>query len=560
MRQELELYRSSNTSWLGELGKPPHGGETMQGQPMYILKEGTQREQGRNARSNNIQASRAIANAVRSTLGPRGMDKMLVDTMGDVVITNDGATILDEIDVQHPAAKMVIEVAETQDEACGDGTTTAVVLAGALLRHAEDLSEDVHATRITRGFRLAAQRAIEILHEEAFDIDDETLEHVARTAMASKASSDYANVLAPLVVDAVQAVAETTPHGESVDPDDIQIVTQQGGSVEETELVEGIILSKERVHSGMPESIQEARIALLDTPIEIRETEVDAQIQITDPNQLETFLDEEESQLRRIVDTIKEAGANVVFCQKGIDDLAQHFLAKEGIYAVRRVKKSDIQHLARATGASITSDVASLTEEDLGQSGWVEERRFGDDTFTFVTECPDARSVSLLVRGGTEHVTQEAERTLEDAIGATSVAFADGAILPGGGAPDIEVALRLREYAGKIGGREQLAIEAFADAIEVIPRTLAENAGHDAIETLVDLRSEHEKGRTTIGVDIEGRSVADMAEANVWDPLRVKAQALESATDVASLVLRIDDVIAAQGFGSDDEDGDDFDF
>ncbi len=536
----------------------------MGNQPVFILQEGTRRERGRDAQSNNILAARAIADAVRSTLGPRGMDKMLVDSMGDVVITNDGATILKEIDVQHPAAKMVIEVSQTQDEEVGDGTTTAVVLAGELLKRAEDLVEDVHPTLITRGYNLATQKAAEVLAGIAQDVsveDDKTLRLVATTAMNSKSAGNYSDLLSDIVVRAVKAVADTTDRGTEVDHENIQVVKKTGGSVEDTELIEGVILDKDRVHAGMPQRVEDARIALLDTPLEVKKTEVDAEIQITDPTQLQSFLQEEEGMLRKMVDTLQDAGANVVFCQKGIDDLAQHFLAKAGIYAIRRVKKSDMAKLERATGARIVSSLPDLTEDDLGDAGTVEERTVAGDQLTFVTECPDSRAVSVLVRGGTDHVVDEVERTLDDSLGVVATTLEDGQVVAGGGAPEIEVALRLREYAASVGGREQLAIEAFADAVEIIPRTLAENAGLDAIETLVSLRNAHEGGNARAGVDVDTGEVEDMWDHAVIEPLRVKTQALSSATEVSTLILRIDDVIASKGFkGGDGGDDMDMDF
>ncbi len=531
----------------------------MQGQPIVVLKEGTQRESGRGARSNNIQAARAIADAVRTTLGPKGMDKMLVDSMGDVVITNDGVTILEDIDIEHPAAKMVVEVAKTQEQECGDGTTTAVVIAGELLRRAEDLAEDVHPTLITQGYRLAAEKALEILDDIAIDVgpdDEELLRSIAATAMTGKAAEASSDLLSDLTVQAVKAVADETPNGWVVDADHIQFTPQQGGSVEDTEIVEGVIVNKERVHTGMPTSVEDANVALVNTAIEVQKTEVDAQIQITDPSQLESFLEEEENQLRQMVDTIADTGANVVFCQKGIDDLAQHFLAKKGIYAVRRAKKSDMEKLERATGARIVSNLNDLDEADLGTAEIVEERLVGDDTFTFVTGASDSKSVSLLLRGGTEHVIDEIERSLEDATRVVGVALEDGKIVAGGGAPEVQLALRLREYANTVGGREQLAVESFAEALEVIPRTLAENAGLDAIQALVDLRSAHENGNKTFGLDVFTGEVTDAREANVLEPMRVKTQAIHSATEVGTMILRIDDVIAAKGFGDSDDGGD----
>ncbi|HVL48750.1 MAG TPA: thermosome subunit alpha [Candidatus Thermoplasmatota archaeon] len=536
----------------------------MGNQPVIILKEGTQRTKGRGAQSNNILAAKAVADAVRSTLGPKGMDKMLVDSMGDVVITNDGATILKEIEVQHPAAKMIIEISKTQESEVGDGTTSSVVLAGALLAKAEELIEDVHPTLITQGYRLASQKALEILNGIAITVkadDAETLKRIARTSMASKGASVHSDVLADVTVKAVTSVAEKNANGTyTVDKDSIKIEKKTGGAVQETELIKGVVLDKERAHSRMPQSVRNAKIALVNAALEIKKTEVEANIEITDPSQLQAFLDEEERTLRRFVDQVKGTGATVLFTQKGVDDLAQHFLAKEGVYAVKSVSEKDMKKLAKATGAKIVSNLKDLTKDDLGQAGLVEERKIGDDNLTFVVDCPTAKSVTILIRGGTEHVIDEVERTLDDAIGVVGTALKDGKIVAGGGAPEIEVALGLRKYAATVGGREQLAIEAFADAVEVIPRTLAENAGLDAINVLVDLRQAHEKGQKTAGINLDNGKVENMQKNNVVEPLRVKTQALQSATEVATMILRIDDVIAAKEFkapaGGEGGDGD----
>ncbi len=526
-----------------------------QNQPFIVLAEGTERNQGKNAQSNNIQAARAVSDAVRTTLGPRGMDKMLVDSMGDVVITNDGVTILKEIDIQHPAAKMMVEVAKSLDQECGDGTTSSVVLAGELLRQSEDLLNDVHATLISKGFKLAADKAAEVLESMATEVnveDDTILEKVARTSMASKLSGGHVETLAPVAVSAVRAVAEKTEAGYTVDQDNVAFVTKQGGSVDDTELVDGLILSKERVHSSMPTSVDDARILLVNKALEFEKTEMDSEIEITNPDQLQAFLDQEQEVLEGIVDTIEATGANVVLCQKGIDDVAQHLLARRGIYAIRRVKKSDMQRLERATGGRIVNNLDDLTEDDLGTAGNVEERTIAGDGVTFLTGCPKAKAVSVLIRGGTKHVVDEVERTLDDAIGAVSAAVTEGHVVPGAGATETEVALRLRSYANTVGGREQLAIEAFAEALEAIPRTLAENAGMDAIQVLVDLRSAHESGGTNTGVLVNTGDIKDAFEAGSIEPLRVKTQTIQSATEAATLVLRIDDVIASKGAFKDD--------
>ena len=525
------------------------------GTQIYVLKEGTRRDRGKGAQFNNIAAAKAVADAVRSTLGPRGMDKMLVDSLGDVVITNDGVTILKEIDIEHPAAKMLVEVAKTQDEEAGDGTTTAVILAGELLKRAEDLiDQNIHPTVIASGYRLAADKAREILEKVATKVtikDTQILTNVATTAMASKSASGHKDHLADIVVKAVTTVAERRADGSFyVDDDDIQITKKQGGSIADTNLVEGIIVDKERVHPGMPAQVDNAKIALIDVALEVKKTEIDAKIEITDPSQLQAFLSEEENMLRRMVETVKKSGANVVFCQKGIDDLAQHFLAKEGIYSVRRVKKSDMEKLGKATGGKVVTKLDELSKEDLGNAKLVYEKKIGDDQMTFVTGCKNPRAVSILIRGGTEHVVDEVERSLEDAQSVVACAVEDGKVITGGGASATEIALGLRDYASSVGGREQIAMESFAEAIEVIPRTLAENAGLDPIDTLIELRKQHKKGNRTAGVNVFTGKVSDMKKENVVEPIRVGSQAISSATDAAVMILRIDDVIAAKTGGT----------
>ncbi|MCD6448522.1 MAG: TCP-1/cpn60 chaperonin family protein [Thermoplasmata archaeon] len=518
--------------------------------PILILKEGTERERGREAQYNNIRAAMAIADAVRSTMGPKGMDKMLVDSMGDVVITNDGVTILKEIEVEHPAAKMIVEVAKAQDEECGDGTTTAVVLAGELLKYAQDLIEqDIHPTVIAEGYRLASKKACEVLEEIALEVkpdDEELLKRIAETSMTGKVAGANKEMLADIAYRAVKAVAEEVNGQMRVDLDNIKVEKKQGGAVEDTELINGIILDKERVHPDMPVVVKDAKILLLNAALEVKKTEVDAQIRITDPEQLQKFLDQEEKMIRDMVDKIKAAGANVLICQKGIDDLAQHYLAKAGIFAVRRVKKSDMEKLSRATGASILTDLDEIKPEDLGEAGKVEERKIGDDKMVFITECKKAKAVSILVRGGTEHVVDEIERGLHDALSVIAVAIEDGKMITGGGSSAIEIAMALRDYAATVGGREQLAIEKFADAIEVVPRALATNAGIDPIDILIKLRKAHSEGKKHYGVDVFKGDVADMKELNVLEPLRVGKQAIKSATEVAIMILRIDDIIAAR--------------
>ncbi|MBC7110120.1 MAG: TCP-1/cpn60 chaperonin family protein [Archaeoglobi archaeon] len=522
----------------------------MGGQPILILKEGTTRTRGRDAQSSNILAARAVAEAVRSTLGPRGMDKMLVDSLGDVVITNDGATILKEIDIQHPAAKMVVEVAKTQDEEVGDGTTTAVVLAGELLKKAEELlDQEIHPTVIANGYKLAADKAVEVLESMAIDVspeDKEKLKLVASTALTGKGVEYAKDRIAELVVEAVTTVAEKVEGKYKVDVDNIKIEKKMGGSVEDTQLVRGIVIDKEVVHPGMPKRVENAKIALIKSELEPKKTETDAEIQITSPDQLKAFLDEEERILKEMVEKIKESGANVVFCQKGIDDLAQHYLAKAGILAVRRVKESDMEKLARATGAKIVTKIESISPEDLGKAELVEERKVGDDRMVFVEGCENPKSVTILLQGGTEHVVDELERGMNDMLHVVAEVLESGKILPGGGAPEIELSLRLREFAATLSGREQLAAEAFAEAMEIIPKTLAENAGLDPIDTIVDLKAAHERGEKSAGLNVFTGEVVDMLKEGVVEPLKVKTQAIRSATEAAVMILRIDDVIAAK--------------
>ncbi len=517
--------------------------------PILVLKEGTQRETGREAQKKNIEVAKAIADAVRTTLGPKGMDKMLVDSLGDIVITNDGATILKEIDVAHPTAKMMVEVAKSQDTEVGDGTTTAVVLAGELLKNAEELlDQNVHPTVITNGYHLAAEKALEILPELGIKVDsDELLKEIAMTAMTGKNVGDAKEYLADLAVKAVKSVAEEINGKISVDIDNIKVEKKQGGGITDTELIDGIVLDKEKVHPRMPKRIENAKIALINTGFEVKKTEISAKIQISDPSQIQAFLDQEAEEIRKMVEKVKEVGANVVLCQKAIDDLAQHYMAKYGIYAVRRIKKSDMEKLAKATGAKIVTNLDDLSPEDLGYAEVVEERKIGEDNMTFVMGCKNPKSVSILIRGGTEHVVDEVERALHDALKVVGVAMEDGVAVPGGGAAEIELAMRLREYAPSVGGREQLAIEKFADSLEIVPRTLAENAGLDAIDIMMKLKAEHQKGNKHAGVDVFDGKIANMIEKKVVEPLRVKKQAIESATEVATMILRIDDVIAAKG-------------
>jgi thermosome len=521
------------------------------GQPIFILKEGTKRETGKDAMKNNIAAAKAIAEAVRSTLGPRGMDKMLVDGLGDVVITNDGVTVMKEIDVDHPAAKMMVEVAKTQDQEAGDGTTTAVILTGELLKQAESLLEqNVHPTVITTGYRLASEKAKEILESisEKISIDNrDVLLKIGKTALGSKGASMSKDLLASISVDAVSKITEKVNGKVYADLDNIQVIKKQGGSIDDTQLIDGIIVDKEKAHPEMPDSVKNAKIALLNVALEIKKPEIDTNIQIKDPSMIHNFLDEEERMLKEMVDKIIATGANVVLSQKGIDDMAQHFLAKKSIYAARRVKKSDIEKLAKATDAKIITNLDDLSAEDLGHAAQVEEHKIGEDHMTFVTGCKNPKAVSVLIRGGTEHVVDEIERSMQDSLHVVAKTVEDGKIVTGAGSAATEIALKLREYASTIGGREQLAIEKFADAMEIVPRTLAENAGLDPIDILIDLRKSHKEGNVNSGVNVFTGKIDDMKALGVIEPIRVGKQAINSATDAAIMILRIDDVVASKG-------------
>ncbi|MCD4809272.1 MAG: TCP-1/cpn60 chaperonin family protein [Methanosarcinales archaeon] len=523
------------------------------GQPIFILREGTERSKGREAQNNNIMAAKAVANAVRTTLGPKGMDKMLVDGLGDVVITNDGVTILREMDIEHPAAKMVVEVAKTQDDEVGDGTTTAAVLAGELLKVAEDLlDQNVHSTIIASGYRLAADRASEILktiERTVTEDDEDLLLKISETAMTGKGAESSKDKLSKLVVKAVKSVVEIEGGKKVVDIDNIKIEKKVGGSIEDSELIEGMVIDKERVHPNMPKVVKDAKIAMISEPVEFKKTEVDAEINITSPDQLQLFLDQEEKMLKNMVDKIINSGANVVVCQKGIDDMAQHYMSKAGILAVRRVKKSDMEKLSRASGGAVVTNIDEISESDLGHAGIAEEKKTGGDSMLFITGCKNPKAVSIVIRGGTEHVVDSLERALEDALRVVGVVIEDEKLVAGGGSPEVELSLRLNEYAATLKGREQLAVNKFANAIEVIPRTLAENAGLDPIDMMVELKSQHEKGNKNAGLDVYTGDVIDMMEKGVVEPLRVKTQAINSATESAVMILRIDDVIASTGGG-----------
>ncbi len=526
-----------------------NGQSQMGGQNIFVLPEGTLRTLGRNAQHANIAAAKAVADAVRTTLGPKGMDKMLVDSMGDVVITNDGVTILEEMEIEHPAAKMMVEVAKTQEEEVGDGTTTAAVLAGELLKKAEVLlDQNVHSTVITKGFRLAKEKALELMNNISKEIkpsDSSTLKKIAITAMTGKSAERASEHLADIAVQAVKMVMDEDNGKIEIDTDNIQIEKKHGGSIEDTELIKGIIIDKEVVHPGMPKHLKDAKIALVDSALEVKETETDAEIRITSPEQMQAFIEQEEKMLRDMVEKVAASGANVLLCQKGIDDIAQHYLAKKGIMAARRVKKSDMEKLARATKGRVVTSLRDISKDDLGFAAIVEEKKIAGEQMIFVRECKDPKAVSILIRGGTEHVIEEVKRAMDDAVGGVASALEVGKVVAGGGAPEAAVAKGLREFSQKYSGREQLAIQAFAEALEVIPRSLAENAGLDPIDMLVALRVAHDSGKTTAGVDVFSGKVIDMWEAGVIEPIKIKTQAIKSAAEAAEMILRIDDIISA---------------
>jgi thermosome len=516
------------------------------GQPIIILREGATRNRGQEAQNNNFAAAKAVAAAVRSTLGPKGMDKMLIDSMGDVTITNDGVTILKEMDIEHPAAKMMVEIAKTQDAEVGDGTTTAVVIAGELLKNAEGLlAQGVHPTAIAEGYRMAAVKSLAMLDGFAITVkpnDAMMLKKIAETALTGKNAEVNKDRLCDIIVKAITFV--TDPDGK-VDIAHINVEKKVGGASDDTNLVEGMVIDKERAHPAMPRSVKNAKILLLNAALEFKKTEVNAKINISTPGQAQAFLDEEEHMVHFMVDKVVKSGATVVFCQKGIDDVAQHYLAKAGILAARRLKKSDIENLARATGAKIVNSIDAITPRDLGTAGLVEERKISGEEMIYVSECKDPKAVSIIVKGGTEHVVDELERAIHDALMVVSVVIEGKKIVAGGGAPETELSLQLRRYASQEGGRVQLAIEAFGAALEIIPRSLAENAGLDGIDMLVAIRAAHEAGKKNFGLDVyEGKPV-DMLKAGVVEPLRVKTQAISSAAEAAVMILRIDDIIAS---------------
>jgi thermosome len=516
------------------------------GQPIIILRQGTTRNRGQEAQNSNIAAAKAVANAVRSTLGPKGMDKMLIDGTGDIIITNDGATILKQMDIEHPAAKMMVEIAKTQDDEVGDGTTSAVIIAGELLKNAENLlSQQVHPTVIADGYQQASVKALEILSSIAITVkptDSAMLTHVAETAISGKGADAYKDLLCDIVVRAVTMVAGTDG---TVDIGHVNIQKKVGGKVEDTEFIEGMVIDKERANPGMPREVRNAKILILNAALEYKKTEVNAKITLSRPDQVQAFIDEDEQMVHTMADKIVQSGATVVFCQKGIDDIAQHYLTKAGILAVRRVKKSDSENLARATGATVVNSIDAITPADLGTAGLVEEKKLSGKDMIYVSGCENPKAVSVIIRGGSEHMIDELERGMHDALMVVGEVVKNKKIVAGGGAPETELSLQLRRYASTVGGRVQLAIEAFAAALEIIPRSIAENAGLDPIDMIVAIRAAHEAGNRTFGLDVyEGKPV-DMLRAGVVEPLRVKTQAIASATEAAVMILRIDDVIAS---------------
>ena len=524
--------------------------QTPQG-PVLVLKESALQQKGRDAQKNNIAAAKLVAELVRTSLGPRGMDKMLVDSLGDVTITNDGATILKEIDVQHPAAKMMVEISKTVDNEGGDGTTSSVVFGGALLAKAEELLEkDVHATVIIEGYQAAAEKALSLLTEMAKQVspnEKEILLKIAKTSMQSKLISEDSDMLSKLVVDSILQVVEKEAEGHRVDLDNIKVEKKAGGSIRGTQFIKGIVLDKEVVHSGMPTKIEKAKIALLNSALEIEKTEMSAEIRISDPTQMQMFLEEENRMLKSMVDKIHQIGANVLICQKGIDDIAQHYLAKQGILSVRRVKESDMTKLAKATGGRISSNIDDMVPKDLGAAELVEQRKVETDKWVFIEGCKNPKAITLLLRGGSQRVVDEVDRSMHDSLMVVKDVIEKPAVVAGGGAPEEFIASHLKEWADKFEGREQLAIKKYAEALEVIPLTIAENAGMDPINTMVTLRAKHSQGKKWTGIDARNTRVADMFSIDIIEPVAVKEQIIKSATEAACMILRIDDVIASSG-------------
>ncbi len=518
-------------------------------QPILVLPEDALRQKGNDAQRANITAAVEISEMVRSTLGPRGMDKMLVGSTGDITITNDGVTILNEMEIQHPAAKMIREVAKTQEQEVGDGTTTAVVLAGQLLKKAGGLlDQGIHRTTIVKGYRVATTKTAELMKEFGQKVslsDTQELKTIALTAMTGKGIESSKDELAEISIKAINYIAHQEEGKTVINPDDIQIEKKQGGSIADTELIKGIVVDKEITHSAMPKEVKNAKIALINAALEVKSTETDAKISISDPEKMQAFADQESKMLKNLAEKVKDSGANVVFCQKGIDDLVQYYLAKNGILAVRRIKESDMEKLSKATGARIVSNVKEISEDDLGEAGLVHEKKIGEDKMVFVRECKEPKAVSIIIRGGTEHVVDEAKRAMDDAVLGIASTLELSSFIYGGGAIEIGVAKKLRDYASSIGGKEQLAINAFAESLEIIPRTLAESAGKDAIELLVTARSRHETGNNEYGINVSEGKVDDMEKLGVAEPTKIKVQAISSAAEVAEMILRIDDIITA---------------
>lgn len=516
-------------------------------QPIYILSEGSTRTMGKDAQRNNIMAAKMVAETVRTTLGPKGMDKMIVDSIGDITVTNDGVTILNEMQIEHPTAKMIVEVAKTQEDQVGDGTTTAVILAGELLKNAERLlDQDIHPTVIVKGYRAAAEEAQKILLSIAENItknDIQVLRKIAITAMTGKGAEASKDKLADIMIQATHDVME----GDNIDMENIKIEKRVGGGIEDSELIQGIVLDKERVFEGMPKRLENVKVALLSAALEVKNSETDAKIQITDPSQLHAFVEQEEKIIKSMCDSVINSGAKAVFCQKGIDDIAQYYLSKAGIYAARRVKKTDMEKLARATGAQLIAMIGEMSKDQLGHAGLIEEVKHGDDEMTYITKCKNPKAVTMIVRGGTQHVVDEVERAVKDAFGDIIASLKVGKVVAGAGAPEMEVSKGLRLYANTLSGREQLAVLAFADAMEIVPRTLAENAGFDPIDMLTELKMKHDGKMKWAGIDVFKGKVVDAWEMGVIEPLKIKTQAVKSASEVSEMILRIDDVIAGSG-------------
>ena len=519
--------------------------------PVLVLKESALQEKGKDAQKNNITAAKLVAELVKSSLGPRGLDKMLVDSLGDVTITNDGATILKEIDAQHPAAKMMVEISKTIDTEVGDGTTSSVIFGGTLLAKAEELlSKDVHSSVIIDGYQAASEKALEILNEISKKVtanDKETLINIAKTSMESKLISEDSDSLSKIVVDAILKITKTKDGKSTVDLDNIKIEKKAGGSIQDTALIKGIVLDKEIVHSGMPTKIQSAKIALINSALEVEKTEMSAEIRINDPTQMQMFLEEENRMLKSMVDKLHSIGSNVVICQKGIDDMAQHFLAKHGILAVRRVKESDMSKLAKATGGRISSNIDDISEKDLGAADLVHQKKVETDKWVFVEGCKNPQSVTMLIRGGSQRVVDEVDRSIHDSLMVVKDVIETPAIVAGGGAPEALLAAFLKDWSGRFDGRQQLAIKKYAEALEVIPLTIAENAGMDPIDTMVALRAKQSDGKKWTGINAKEGKISDMLAQNIVEPVVVKQQIIKSATETASMILRIDDVIAISG-------------